>query len=86
MITDENWLQFKEVFITDREEFYDYVTTTLPGLTESNLRIILLYNLGLNNQQVAHLLGVTIEAVKKSKQRMRKKYGEPYDQISVSSA
>jgi DNA-directed RNA polymerase specialized sigma24 family protein len=83
-MTEENWIQFKEAFIADKEDFYNDLLSTLPGLTESNLRIVLLQNLGLNNQQVAQLLGVTIDAVKKSKQRMRKKYGERFDEITLN--
>lgn len=85
LMNEENWTQFKEAFIADKEEFYNDILTTLPCLTESNLRIILLQNLGLNNQQVAQLLGVTIDAIKKSKQRMRKKYGDRYDQLTLSA-
>lgn len=81
LMTDENWMLFKNAFIAEKQEFYGDVMTSLPGLTESNLRIILLQKLGLNNQQVSHLLGITTDAVKKSKQRMRKKYGDNVDQI-----
>ena len=81
LMTDENWMLFKNAFIAEKEDFYYDVLNTLPALTESNLRIILLQKLGLNNQEVANLLGITIDAVKKSKQRMRKKYGETLDQV-----
>lgn len=84
LMTDESWAQFKAAFIKDKEDFYNGIVSRLPGLTESNLRIILLQNLGLNNQQVAQLLGVTIDAVKKSKQRMRKKYGDQFDEITLN--
>lgn len=85
LMTDENWLLFKEVFMTEKKEYYDHVIDTLPGLTESNLRIILLQKLDLNNQQISNLLGVTPDAVKKSKQRLRKKYGDLFDQILYSN-
>ncbi|WP_316741096.1 tetratricopeptide repeat protein [Pedobacter antarcticus] len=81
LMTDENWMLFKNAFIAEKEDFYYDVLNTLPALTESNLRIILLQKLGLNNQEVANLLGITIDAVKKSKQRMRKKYGETLAQV-----
>jgi tetratricopeptide (TPR) repeat protein len=84
LMTDESWAQFKAAFIKDKEDFYNGIVSRLPGLTESNLRIVLLQNLGLNNQQVAQLLGVTIDAVKKSKQRMRKKYGDQFDEITLN--
>ena len=52
-----------------------------PDFTESNLRIILLSKLGLSNQDVSSLLGVTIDAVKKAKQRLKKKIGSDYNSI-----
>ena len=82
-MTEENWLLFKHAFIAEQQEFYNKIIQTLPGLTESNLRIILLQSLGLNNHEAANLLGVTSGAVKKSKQRLRKKYGDLYENIDT---
>ena len=74
LMTDENWQKFKQAFIDEQEEYYEYLITGFPGLTESNLRIILLQRLGMSNAETASLLGVTPDAVKKAKQRLRKKY------------
>ncbi len=54
-------------------------------LTESNLRIITLLKLELSNQEISSLLGITIDAVKKSKQRLRKKFGEQYEELFVGN-
>ena len=83
LMTEENWLLFKHAFIAEQQEFYYKIIQTLPGITESNLRIILLQSLGLNNHEAANLLGVTSGAVKKSKQRLRKKYGDLYENIDT---
>lgn len=83
LMTEENWLLFKHAFIGEQQEFYYKIIQTLPGITESNLRIILLQSLGLNNHEAANLLGVTSGAVKKSKQRLRKKYGDLYENIDT---
>lgn len=50
-----------------------------PEITDSNLRIILLQKLGFTNAEISGLLGITIDAVKKSKQRLKRKLGEKYD-------
>ena len=52
-----------------------------PDMTDSNLRIVLLQNLGFSYSETASLLGITAEAVRKSKQRMKKKYGETNDEL-----
>lgn len=74
LVTDENWNKFKEVFIREEPEFYHHIVSTFHGLTESNLRIILLNRLELNNLEIAQLLGLSVDGVKKSKQRLRKKF------------
>ncbi len=79
LMTNENWKLFKQAFIEEQQEYYNSLMTDFPGLTESNLRIVLLQKIGLNNSETANLLGITSEAVKKAKQRMRKKYSQRFD-------
>ena len=74
LMTNENWSLFKQAFIEERPEYYKSLQSHFPDLTESHLRIILLQKMGLNNTETAQILGVTIDAVKKAKQRLRKKY------------
>lgn len=81
LMTDENWNNFKKSFIEEKHFLYNSIISQLPGLTESNLRIIMLHVLGLNNIQSANTLGVSYEAVKKAKQRLRKKYGDAFDNL-----
>lgn len=76
LMTNENWQAFKHTFITEQPEYYNTLLHELPELTESNLRILLLHKAGLNNHEIAQITGVTVEAIKKAKQRLRKKYGE----------
>lgn len=83
LMTDENWELFKSAFISERPDYYDSIKYNFQDLTESNLRIILLQKLNLTNQETAHLLGITVDAVKKAKQRMRKKYGENYAKFEI---
>lgn len=79
LMTDENWVFFKQAFIEEEPEYYKKLRSNFPELTESNLRIILLQKMGLSNSETSHILGVTTEAVKKAKQRLRKKYSTKQD-------
>lgn len=81
LMTEENWNRFKTTFIMEHAEFYTQVAQELPSITESQLRIVLLQKLGLNNHGMANLLGVGQDSIKKAKQRLRKKYGHRYDQL-----
>ncbi len=80
LMTDENWNNFKNIFEYEQKEFVKYLNQNFLKLTESNLRIIYLLKLGLNNIEIAHLLGITPDSVKKAKQRLKKKY-DNYDLI-----
>ncbi|MFD1606059.1 tetratricopeptide repeat protein [Flavobacterium artemisiae] len=79
LMTDENWNTFKREFIKQHGDFYNTVIENFPELKESNLKIIMLQKLDLSNYEMANLLGVTIDAIKKSKQRLKKKLGDRYD-------
>lgn len=81
LMTDESWALFKQTFITEQPDYYERLLDHFPDLTESNLRIILLQKVGLNNTDTAEILGITIDAVKKAKQRLRKKYTNDFDLI-----
>ena len=82
LMTDENWENFKREFIKVYPKFYKKIQSEYPDLTDSNYRIILLKKLDFNNVEISELLGITIDAVKKSNQRMKKKLGDRYDELS----
>ncbi|MGG5508030.1 MULTISPECIES: helix-turn-helix transcriptional regulator [unclassified Myroides] len=76
LMTDDNWSYFKQAFREEQAEYYTNLVRRFPHLTESNLRIILLQKIGLNNQEISQIIGITPDAVKKAKQRLRKKHNE----------
>ncbi len=84
LMTEENWEKFKQAYKVEYQEDYLLLNQKFPDLTDSNLRIIILTKLGMNNNEISRILGVTLDAVKKAKQRLRKKYETDYD-ILVSS-
>lgn len=81
LMTQEKWLLFKRSFIEEQGDFYTYLTENYPGLTESNLRILFLQKLGFTNSETAKILGVTLDAVKKAKQRMLKKFNIHFEEL-----
>lgn len=74
LLTDDNWQQFKKEFIREQKDFYENILLKHPTLTESNLRLVMLLKMGLTNPNIANLLAVTLEAVKKAKQRLKQKH------------
>ncbi len=81
LLTHENWTQFKSTFRNEKPKHAIYLEENFPDLTDANLRVIYLTILELNNAEIARILGVTLSAVKKTKQRLRQKYEDQYDEL-----
>ena len=76
LLTEDNWQQFKKEFIREQSDFYQSTLQKYSNLTESHLRLVMLAKLGLSNPNIANLLGVTLDGVKKAKQRLKKKHDD----------
>ncbi len=76
LLTEENWMQFKRSFAQAYPIFYCELKDNFPELSDSNLRIVLLWKLDLSTAEISNVLGITNDAIKKAKQRLRKKIGE----------
>lgn len=75
--TEESWDRFKHRFVLEYSAFYIALQRDFPELSEGNMRVVLLWKLKLNSREIGQLLGVSADAVKKTKQRLRKKLGDP---------
>jgi DNA-binding CsgD family transcriptional regulator len=73
IMTDENWDSFKKLFAKVHTGFFDAIKQKFPYITATDARILSLIKLQLSNNEMANMLGITVEGVKKSKQRLRKK-------------
>ena len=81
IMTDENWAEFKRLFSMVYPGFFVDLSKNNPNLSTTDTRIIALMKLGLNNAEMADMLGITIEGIKKAKQRLRKKMDNPSPSI-----
>ena len=79
LMSNASWMDFKRFFIQAYPDYYQFLLRNFSGLTDSHLRIIFLTKLEMDNSETARILGLTVEAIKKAKQRLRKKYGDAYD-------
>ncbi|MBE9668169.1 tetratricopeptide repeat protein [Mucilaginibacter boryungensis] len=73
IMTDDTWNEFKKLFTKVHGGFFTRLRSTYPYLTDTDMRMLSLVKLGLNNREMANMLGITVEGIKKSKQRLRKK-------------
>ncbi len=81
LMTEQNWQMFRREFQKEYPDFYQTLKTEFPEVTPANLRIILLQKMGFSSSEIASLLGITQDAVKKSRQRLKRKLGDKYDQL-----
>jgi len=77
IMTDKAWKEFKKLFDKVHTHFFSAVHNRFQNLTDTDLRLLALIKLRLNNAEMAGMLGITVEGVRKSKQRLRKKAGIP---------
>jgi DNA-binding NarL/FixJ family response regulator len=75
IMTDESWANFRRLFTKVHTRFFSVLKMKFPDLTSTDTRMLSLIKLQLSNNEMANMLGVTPEGIKKSKQRLRKKMG-----------
>ncbi|MEO6522680.1 MAG: tetratricopeptide repeat protein [Mucilaginibacter sp.] len=79
IMTDENWDEFKVIFSRVHAGFLLAIKKNFPGLSGTDTRILTLMKLQLSNREMANMLGITTDGIKKAKQRLRKKMGLQLD-------
>ncbi|MGX1753717.1 tetratricopeptide repeat protein [Sphingobacterium sp. NPDC055346] len=73
VMTEERWVKFNDIFERVYPGYLAKEKEAYPRLTDYDFRLISLMKLGLSNRSMADLLGITLEGVKKAKQRLKKK-------------
>nr|WP_067053466.1 tetratricopeptide repeat protein [Mucilaginibacter sp. L294] len=73
IMTDENWAEFKKLFSRVYTTFFYNLRNAYDNLSGTDVRLLALIKLKLNNREISGMLGITIDGVKKAKQRLRKK-------------
>jgi len=78
IMTEESWARFKKLFSKVYPDFFHNLKKKIfadVSLTATDIRMLVLIKLQLSNAEMASFTGVTVEGIKKSKQRLRKKLG-----------
>ena len=85
IMTDDTWMEFKKIFLKVYPNFFFYVKKNFLSLSETDMRLLTLIKLQSSNKEISNMLGITIEGVKKAKQRLRKKM-KLEDNITIEEA
>lgn len=75
ILTNEDWLAFKSYFSNKYPGYINHLRLTHAHLTEAEERLFLLIKLNLSTKEIASILGIATESVKKTRSRLRKKLG-----------
>ena len=69
---DAEWKKFKMEFNETYPGFFDRLNSAYPGLSDTHLKICTFLRINLTTHEIADLLYVSIAAVNKNRQRLRK--------------
>lgn len=72
---DEQWDQFLQAFQESDPDFYIRLLEKYPNLSKTDMRISALIKMNLNNKEMANILNISDEGIKKARYRLRKKLG-----------
>ena len=68
-----NWEEFTRQFQEINPDFYQQLSNKAEGMTKNDLRLAALIKMNLSSKEIASVLNITMEGVKKARQRFRKK-------------
>jgi DNA-binding CsgD family transcriptional regulator len=71
----DQWEIFKQKFAAVHPDFFDKLQTTHPDLTKTELKFCAFIRIRLNSAQIASVLSISKEAIRKNRYRIRKKIG-----------
>lgn len=77
ILTEDDWKKFRQLFEKVYPGFFIRLKEKIPDLSPTDTRLLALTKLQLPPKDMASMLGVTYDAVKKARQRLRKKINLP---------
>ncbi|WP_138434613.1 tetratricopeptide repeat protein [Winogradskyella algicola] len=70
---DNNWEQFRTYFEDVHTDFNSKVINSYPEVSNNDLRLMSLLKMNLSSKEIANILNISTEGVKKARYRLRKK-------------
>ena len=73
ILTENDWLRFKDMFDKANPGFTSNLKKQVPDITTAELRLATLIKLNIGNKHIASMLGTSADAVRKTKSRLRQR-------------
>lgn len=74
ILTENEWEKFKQLFEKIYPGFFIKLKETTPDITVAELRMAALTRLQLTSRQIASMLGISVDSVHKTRQRLRQRF------------
>lgn len=79
---DKNWESFTQYFEQVHKDFASNVKKSYPEVTKNELRFMALLKMNMSSKEIATILNISSDGIKKARQRLRKKMGlSPNDSL-----
>lgn len=75
ILTEDEWEKFKSLFEKINPQFFIHLKEKAPDITIAEQRMAALMRLQLGSKQVASMLGISVDSVRKTRLRLRKRLG-----------
>ncbi len=73
IITDDDWFRFRDLFENVHHGFFSRLKKQFPDITPAEMRLMALVKLNISTNNMAGVLGVSPETIRKTAYRFRKK-------------
>ena len=76
----EDWDKFMQIFKEVHPDFLSQLNNSFPGLTSNDLRLLALMRMNFSNKEIASILHISDDGLKKARYRLRKKLDLPSEE------
>ena len=77
---EKDWEDFKLYFENVHKDFFIILKNRFSDLTGTDLKISAMIRLNLNMKETANIMGISLESIKKSRYRLRKKFNLEHEE------
>jgi DNA-binding NarL/FixJ family response regulator len=74
ILTNDDWIEYLHSFAELHPGFYTYIKH-IKGISEGDQRQLVFIKLGFSLKEASYLMGISVEGVKRARQRLTKKLG-----------
>ena len=74
ILTEDDWKVFKDLFTEVWPDFFHQLHLKYPYMSQAEIRLLALWKLKLSSREMANMIGISLDSLRKSRYRLRKKY------------